>query len=41
MATATSNRNPAWQAEVKWERRDIHMAEETAEGETVDTFLKV
>jgi len=41
MMTATTNRNPAWQAEVKWEPRYVHMEEETAEGETVDTFLKV
>ncbi|MFI5454730.1 MAG: hypothetical protein ACHRXM_04705 [Isosphaerales bacterium] len=41
MMTATSNCNPAWQAEVRWERRYVHMEEESAEGETVDTFLKV
>jgi len=41
MMTATTNRNPAWQAELRWERRYVHMEEETPEGETVDTFLKV
>jgi len=41
MMTATTNCNPAWQAEVRWERRYVHMEEESAEGETVDTFLKV
>jgi len=37
MTTATSKSNPGWQAEVKWERRDLAMKEETIEGAMVET----
>ena len=38
MTTATRTSNPAWQAEVKWERRYLAMMEETIEGAMLDTF---
>jgi len=38
MTTATRTSNPAWQAEVKWERRYLAMTEETIEGAMVETF---
>ena len=41
MTTASSKRSPDWQAEVKWRPRYVHMEEETPEGETVETVLKV
>ncbi len=37
MMTATSNRNPAWQAEVKSEFRYLPMTAETTEGEPEQT----
>jgi len=37
MTTATRTSNPAWQAEVKWERGYLARKEETIEGAMVET----